>query len=332
MYLVDEVKISAASGHGGNGVVRWRREKFIAKGGPNGGNGGKGGDVYVRAVRDILILKQYTQKKVLRAGNGMPGEGNKKHGANGTDLYIDLPIGCIIKNETTGFEFELEQEGQEVMILRGGAGGMGNEHFKSSTNTTPRHATDGKPGDESVFTVTLQLFADIGLIGMPNAGKSSLVNALTNANAKVADYAFTTLDPNLGDFHGYIVADIPGLIEGASKGRGLGHQFLRHIKRTKNLVHLVSFEYALDDNNEFDISKLVHTYNAIRNELGSYDKSLLDKKEVVLLTKTDVVVEKNVKDALKEFKKINKNSFAITLFDYQAIKVFADNLIKIINK
>lgn len=335
MYLVDEVKINACAGHGGNGVVRWRREKFIDKGGPNGGDGGKGGDVYVRAVRDTLILKRYTEKKIMRAGHGSAGEGNQKHGSAGADLYIDLPIGCIVKNETTGFEFELENEGDEVMILRGGAGGLGNEHFKSSTNTTPTEATGGKAGDESVFTVTLQLFGDVGLIGMPNAGKSSLINLLTNANAKVGDYAFTTLDPNLGDFHGYIIADIPGLIEGASEGRGLGHKFLRHIKRTKILVHLVSFEDGftdITDKASFNVERMQNIYTKIRNELGKFDKDLLEKDEVVLLTKTDAVDAKVVKSAIKEFKKLNKKAFAITMFDDEAVKEFADELIKIVKK
>ena len=335
MYLVDEVKINACAGHGGNGVVRWRREKFIDKGGPNGGDGGKGGDVYVRAVRDTLILKRYTEKKLMRAGNGNAGEGNSKHGSDGIDLYIDLPVGCIVKNETTGFEFELENEGDEVMILRGGQGGLGNEHFKSSTNTTPTEATGGRPGDESFFTVTLQLFADVGLIGMPNAGKSSLINLLTNANAKVGDYAFTTLDPNLGDFYGYIIADIPGLIEVASEGRGLGHKFLRHIKRTKILVHLVSFdpEGKQASNGVKNVAEtMLGNYKAIRGELGKYDKELLEKQEVILLTKTDAVDVKIVKEALKEFKKINKKSFVVTMFDDEMVKNFADELVKIVKK
>lgn len=331
MYLIDEVKIHMKAGRGGDGVVRWRREKFIPKGGPAGGDGGRGGDVYVRAVRDVSILARYTEKKILKAENGSAGEGNKKHGANGQDLYVDVPIGSIVKDETTGFSFELSEPGQSVMVLRGGQGGLGNEHFKSSKNTTPQESTPGKDGDESVFKITLQLFADVGLVGMPNAGKSSLINSLTNAKAKVANYEFTTLDPNLGDFHGYIIADIPGLIEGASQGRGLGHKFLRHIKRTRMLVHLVSFENSISDDG-FDVQKMVNIYNSIREELKKYDEDLVSKKEIILLTKTDTVNEKFTKEAVKEFKKINKNSFAITLFDDKQVKNFADEFIKILAK
>src|SRR5574343_258967 len=285
MYLVDQVKLNLKAGRGGDGVVRWRQEKFIPKGGPAGGNGGKGGDVYMRAVRDVSILARYTEKRLFNATDGGPGEGNKKHGANGEDLYIDVPIGSVIKNELTGYSLELGEVGQTVLVLRGGQGGLGNEHFKSSLNTTPKESTPGKPGDEAMFTVTLQLFADVGLIGMPNAGKSSLVNALTNAKAKVANYAFTTLDPNLGDFHGYIIADIPGIIEGASEGKGLGYKFLRHIKRTRMLVHLVSFEEGLQDGQAI-IEIMIENYKKIRTELEKYDPELAKKKEVVLLTKT----------------------------------------------
>lgn len=331
MYLVDEVKIQMKAGRGGDGVVRWRREKFIDKGGPAGGNGGKGGDVYLRAVRDVSILARYTDKKILKAPDGMPGEGNKKHGANGDDLYVDVPLGSVIKDQTTGYTFELDEPNKSVLVLRGGAGGLGNEHFKSSTNTTPKEATSGKAGDESTFKITLQLFADVGLVGMPNAGKSSLINTLTNTKAKVANYEFTTLDPNLGDFHGYIIADIPGLIEGASEGKGLGHKFLRHIKRTRMLVHLVSFENGLT-NGVVDIEKMLTIYKKIRTELEKYDVELANKREVVLLTKTDVTDPKTTKQAISEFKKLNTNTFAVTLFDDNDVKTFADKLIKILDK
>lgn len=331
MYLVDQVKINLRAGRGGDGVVRWRQEKFIPKGGPAGGNGGKGGDVYMRAVRDVSILAKYTEKRLFNANDGGPGEGNKKHGANGEDLYIDVPVGSVIKNEVTGYSFELNDVDQNVLVLRGGQGGLGNEHFKSSLNTTPTECTPGKAGDEAMFTITLQLFADVGLVGMPNAGKSSLVNALTNAKAKVANYAFTTLDPNLGDFHGYIIADIPGLIEGASEGKGLGYKFLRHIKRTRMLVHLVSFEEGLKDG-KASIETMIENYKKIRNELEKYDSELASKKEVILLTKTDSVSDKEIKQAVKEFKTLNSKTFAITLFDDTEIKKFADEFIKILNK
>lgn len=213
MAFIDEMKIEASAGRGGNGVVRWRQEKFIPKGGPAGGDAGRGGNFYVIGVRDVHILSKYKAKKSFTAGRGEDGGNKSLHGANGEDFYLELPIGSIITNINTDETWQLSEEGQKFMILKGGYGGFGNEHFKSSTNTTPQESRLGAEGESGIFKIELELFADIGLIGLPNAGKTSLLNSLTNAQARVGDYAFTTLDPNLGDFYKYIIADIPGIIE-----------------------------------------------------------------------------------------------------------------------
>ena len=321
--FIDEIKFYAKAGHGGDGVVRWRREKFIDKGGPNGGDGGRGGDVYALAVSDIHLLSRYQHKKIFEAENGSDGEGGSKHGKSGKDLVIDLPIGSIITNIESGAFVSLDKIGQKELLLKGGDGGYGNEKFKSSINTTPEKATKGKSGEEGNFKIELELFADVGLVGMPNAGKSSLLNAVTNASAKVGSYEFTTLDPNLGDLHGYILADIPGLIEGASEGKGLGTKFLKHIKRTRMLAHLVSFE------NE----DMMKSYKKIRKELETYDQSLLDKKEVIILTKTDVIEdEKKIEKIKKEFEKLKRPVFTLSLYDDASVKAVIDGLVKLLRK
>ena len=321
--FIDEIKFSADAGRGGDGVVRWRREKFIDKGGPNGGDGGRGGDVYAVAVSDINLLSKYKNKKEFKAPRGEDGAGGSRHGKNGVDLIIEFPVGSIITNIESGASVSLDTVGQKELMLKGGLGGFGNEQFKTSINTTPTKATKGKVGEQGHFKVELQLFADVGLIGLPNAGKSSLLNSVTNAEAKVGNYEFTTLDPNLGDFHGHILADIPGLIEGASEGKGLGMKFLRHIKRTRMLAHLVSLEN----------SNPMKSYKEIRKELGAYDKELLEKEEVVVLTKTDVVEDKKIIEKIKkEFEKIGKTVFVISLYDDKLVKDFMDGMIKMLKK
>ncbi len=336
MPFIDEITIHAAAGRGGDGVVRWRQEKFIPKGGPSGGDAGRGGDFYVRGVRDIHILSKYKAKKSFAALRGEDGGKKSLHGKNGEDFILDLPLGSIIKNIATGDTWQLRKEGETIMLLKGGYGGFGNEHFKSSTNTTPQQFREGALGEEGDFHIELELFADIGLIGLPNAGKSSLLNTLTNAEAKVADYAFTTLDPNLGDFYKYIIADIPGVIEGASEGKGLGVKFLRHIKRTKMLAHLVSFE----NGNPGSGTTMLKRYKEIRKELAAYDKKLKlgdeglsQKEEIIILTKSDVVPDKKtVAKRVAEFKKIRKNVFAVSLYDDVGVKKLQDNLIKLLRK
>src|SRR3989338_582378 len=326
MAFIDEITIYAEAGAGGNGVVRWHRQKFEPKGGPAGGDAGQGGDFCVRAVRDVHILLKYKAKKSFVASRGEDGGSKSLHGANGEDFILDLPIGSIITNLETDEKWQLTKEGEKILLLKGGFGGFGNEHFKSSVNTTPFESNVGGPGEKGNFKIELELFADIGFIGLPNAWKSSLLNALTNAEAKVGDYPFTTLDPNLGDLHGYIIADIPGLIEGASEGKGLGVKFLRHIKRTKMIAHLVSFENP----------NMMKSYKEVRKELLKYDKSLSlgadglsEKEEIIILTKTDVVDEKIVAKKIKDFQKISKNVFAVSLYDDKMVKKFADALVKI---
>ena len=321
--FIDEIKFFAKAGRGGDGVVRWRREKFIDKGGPNGGDGGKGGNIYAVAVNDINLLSKYKHKKEWRGNDGDEGAGGSRHGKNGQDLIIELPVGSIITNIESGGSVSLDKVGQKELLLKGGFGGFGNEQFKTSINTTPTKATKGKIGEQGNFKIELELFADVGLIGLPNAGKSSLLNAITNASAKIGSYQFTTLDPNLGDFFGYTLADIPGLIEGASEGKGLGIKFLKHIKRTKMLAHLVSLEN----------SKPMDVYKEIRKELGSYDKTLLEKDEVIILTKTDVIEDKKkIEKIKKEFIKLKKPVFILSLYDDKSIKNLTDELVKLLRK
>lgn len=317
MAFIDEMTFYARAGRGGDGVVRWRHEKFIAKGGPNGGNGGGGGNVYVEGIKNIHVLSKYRHEKEFTAENGKDGEGGSRQGKYGEDLVIQFPIGSTITNTTTHHTVTLETVGQREMLLKGGKGGHGNEYFKSSINTTPEKATKGEPGEEGNFHLELELFADVGLVGFPNAGKSSLINAITNAGAKVGDYQFTTLEPNLGDFYGYIIADIPGIIEGASEGKGLGIKFLKHIKKTKKILHLISLE---------EPATIEERYLAIRKELEAFGFDLGDKEEVVVLTKTDTVSKEDVLKATKVIKTHNKSVYTLSLFDDASVEAFKHTL------
>lgn len=320
MSFIDELKLHIKAGAGGNGVVRWRHLKGKEFSGASGGDGGRGSAVCARAVRDAGILSRYKNIKDFDGEAGEDGMKDSKHGKSGKDLIIDLPIGSVITNLSTGKKINLLKDGEVALLLKGGNGGYGNEHFKASTNVTPRQSTKGKPGEEADFLVELELIADAGLVGLPNAGKSSLLNELTKAKSKVGSYAFTTLEPYLGDMEGFILADIPGLIEGASEGKGLGHKFLRHIKRTKIILHCISVE---SENIEND-------YKTIRGELQNYDAELLKKKEIVILTKTDLSDPKSINKAIKEISKGNSEILTVTVYDNESVKKLKDSLIKML--
>lgn len=321
MAFVDEIKISIKAGSGGHGVVRWLHEKGKEFMGAAGGNGGKGGDVYVLGVSDLSKLSSYRHKKEFAAGRADDGQSRSMHGKDGEDLVIEVPIGTLVTNLDTEKTYDIQEVGQKVMILKGGRGGLGNEHFKASTNVTPQEFTLGKPGEEGNFVIELMISAAASFIGLPNAGKSSLLNALTNAEAKVGDYQFTTLEPNLGALYEFVLADIPGLIQGASEGKGLGYKFLRHIKRTKVLFHCVSLE------NE----DVVAVYNTIRGELESFDKEVAAKPEYVIFTKYDALPKEEVDAKIESLASKLKNPYlTVSVYDDVSIKKLSADILKIL--
>jgi GTP-binding protein len=316
--LVDEVQIKLKAGDGGDGKVNFHREKFVPKGGPDGGDGGKGGDVYLVGVNDISALNQFRHKKEFEAEDGKPGGANRKTGKDGEDLFINLPVGTVVTDINTQETWEIVQPEEQILIAKGGKGGRGNWHFKSATHQTPLEFEEGKPGEERELFLELRLIADIGFIGFPSVGKSSLLNELTAASVKTAEYHFTTLEPNLGAMDHLILADIPGLIEGASIGRGLGFKFLRHIKRTKVLVHVISAQ---------TISPL-KDYEIIRKELGDYDPELLQKPEIILINKSDLVSEEEIKKIKAELKPTKREIFVTSIHDWESIQTLKERLAK----
>ena len=316
--FIDELTLFLKAGRGGDGVVRWRHEKGKEYSGPSGGNGGKGGDVYALAVRDIGILSAYRNVKLIEAGVGADGAKDLKQGKSGKDVEVKLPVGSRLTNLSTGHSLELLKDGERVLILQGGRGGLGNEHFKSSINVRPKESTPGVPGEEAEFKIELLLVADVGIIGLPNAGKSSLLNTLTKAHSKVGDFPFTTLEPALGSFYGYILADIPGLIEGASEGRGLGHKFLRHIERTKAFLHCISAESE----------NPLESYNVVRKELGLYNKDMLKKPELIVLTKIDLISPEEKRFKMKLLAETGREVLPVSIIDDRLVKEFSDTLVK----
>ncbi len=323
MAFTDEINIHLKAGKGGDGVVRWRHEKYKEKGGPSGGNGGRGGDVVIKAVRDVYRLSHYAQFPELSAENGQDGMKDSRVGAKGNDLELFFPVGSVILNKSTGERWELLEEGQEGVILKGGKGGLGNEYFKSSRNVTPMEQTDGKPGKEADFCVELKLIADAGLVGIPSSGKSTLLNTLTGAKSKVGSYDFTTLEPHLGDLYGVIIADIPGLIEGASEGRGLGHSFLRHISRTGILVFCISA----------DSSDVLSEYELVDKEISLFDEELSKKSRIVVITKSDLVEDQKIEDLKEKLSnKIKVPVYSVSVLDDVAVKDLSDTLVEKIKK
>lgn len=283
--FVDYIKMYVCSGNGGKGSMHLHREKYITKGGPDGGDGGRGGHIILKGNQNLWTLNHLKFKKHFRAGHGGHGSKSRSTGADGTDVYVEVPLGTVVKeNETNNMLFEITTHGQEVVLCQGGMGGRGNWHFKSSTNQTPRYAQPGMPGEEKNVTIELKILADVGLVGFPNAGKSTLLSVMTAAKPKIADYEFTTLKPNLGivdyrDYQSFVMADIPGIIEGAADGKGLGHYFLRHIERNSILLFLI----PADTN---DIKK---QYDILLDELKRYNPEMLDKERLVAISKSDLM-------------------------------------------
>lgn len=313
--LVDEITIQLRGGNGGKGAVAFQKVKLMQ--GPTGADGGRGGNVYLEGISDINALMNYASRKEMHAEDGKNGRGQFIDGRAGEDLVLKIPTGTTVTNLDTGYVQEITKQGQRVLVAGGGGGGRGNFKFRSATNTTPKEAEKGKAGDAANYKLELRLIADVGLVGLPNAGKSSLLNELTAAKSRVANYAFTTLEPHLGAYYALIIADIPGLIEGASSGKGLGVKFLKHIERTKVLFHLVSAES--DD--------VVRNYRVIRDELEKYNPELIKKTEHVFLTKTDAVSPEEVKEKLAVFKKIKIKATPISILDEKSL----DEVKKILN-
>lgn len=294
MRFIDEVRITVGSGHGGPGAVTFRREKHVPFGGPDGGDGGRGGSVIFIADEGINTLIDFRGKKVFKAEDGHPGAGRQLNGPDGADQILKVPVGTIIRNAETGAIIaDLKVHNEQVVIAEGGNGGRGNVNFKSSVNQAPRIAQPGLPGVELVLDLELKLLADLALVGLPNAGKSTLISAISAARPKIADYPFTTLEPNLGVVtlgeRSFVVADIPGLIEDASIGKGLGTKFLKHIERTSALVHLVDVSWCLDEYEAFE------QYVTVRTELEKYSEDLAYKRELICLTKIDAMTEEEIK-------------------------------------
>ncbi|OHA66747.1 MAG: hypothetical protein A3C82_01340 [Candidatus Wildermuthbacteria bacterium RIFCSPHIGHO2_02_FULL_47_12] len=306
--LIDDVLIKIEAGNGGKGAVAFNKNKMSL--GPVGGKGGKGGSVYIEGVSALNALSQFRYKKDIKAEDGADGRGQLNDGTSGNDLILKVPVGTVIHTIGTKKTAEILKIGERVLVAKGGIGGRGNFFFRSSTNTSPRQFQKGMPGERVTLRLELKLIADVGLIGLPNAGKSSLLNELTKAQSKIGNYPFTTLEPNLGTYYELTLADIPGLIEGASSGKGLGTKFLRHIERTNVLFHLISAESA----------DPVRDYQTIQKELETYSKKLTKKTEYVFLTKSDTISEKDIKEKVVALKKIHKDIIPISIHNWESLE------------
>ncbi len=326
--FVDYVKVHVASGNGGKGSAHLHREKYIEKGGPDGGDGGRGGHVIIRGNSNKWTLYHLKFKRHFKAGHGEHGSSGRSTGADGQDVYIDVPLGTVIKDtETDQLLFEITEDHQEEIIVKGGMGGRGNWHFKSPTNQTPRYAQPGTPSEEKKITIELKILADVGLVGFPNAGKSTLLSVMTSAKPKIADYEFTTLKPNLGiveyrDYQSFVMADIPGIIEGAAEGKGLGHYFLRHIERNSILLFLIPA----------DANDIAKQYEILNSELKRYNPEILDKDRIIVVSKCDMLddeLESELKVELE--KKLEEEFILISSVSQKGLITLKDKLWKMLH-
>jgi GTP-binding protein len=327
MRFLDEVVINLVSGNGGKGCVSFRRERFIPKGGPNGGDGGKGGDIIIRASKRLHTLYDFSSKRHIRSQNGRPGRGKNQTGKDGADTIIEVPLGTLVYDQDTGdLLADLIEEDQDIFVVPGGKGGKGNSHFATSTNRAPRFAQPGIPGQRKRIRLSLKYIADIGLIGLPNVGKSTLLSRLTSAQPKIDSYPFTTIIPNLGvieydDQNSLILADIPGLIEGASEGKGLGHHFLKHVERTRFLLHLIDITSA-------PAHHLLKDFYILQDELEKYSSSLTKKEQMVLINKIDLVSSNhdNIKEMMSALSRIGLESLPISALTGEGLDVLKKTL------
>ncbi len=327
--FVDYVKIHVASGKGGQGSAHLRREKYVAKGGPDGGDGGRGGHVILKGNKNLWTLFHLKFKRHIRAEHGSSGGKQTSTGADGEDQFIEVPLGTVIRDtETQEVLHEITEDGQEIVVAEGGKGGLGNSHFKSSTNQTPRYAQPGLEGEEKDITLELKILADVGLVGFPNAGKSTLLSVITAAKPKIADYEFTTLKPNLGiveyrDYQTFVVADIPGIIEGAAEGKGIGHRFLRHIERNSTLLFLIPA----------DAKDIVKQYEILLDELRRYNPEMLDKDRLIAISKSDMLDEELKAELKVELdENLNAPYLFISAVAQQGLVELKDKLWGMLNK
>ncbi|OGP96929.1 MAG: GTPase ObgE [Deltaproteobacteria bacterium RBG_19FT_COMBO_46_9] len=327
MRFLDEVVINLVSGNGGKGCVSFRRERFIPKGGPNGGDGGKGGDIIIRASKRLHTLYDFSSKRHIRSQNGRPGRGKNQTGKDGADTIIEVPLGTLVYDQDTGdLLADLIEEGHDILIVPGGKGGKGNSHFATSTNRAPRFAQPGIPGQRKRIRLSLKYIADIGLIGLPNVGKSTLLSRLTSAQPKIDNYPFTTIIPNLGvieydDQNSLILADIPGLIKGASEGKGLGHHFLKHVERTRFMLHLIDITCA-------PAHHLLEDFYILQDELEKYSPLLTKKEQMVLINKIDLVSSNHdtIKEMMSALSRIGLESLPISALTGEGLDVLKQTL------